>query len=206
MSSRIQEIFNEIRSLELELQQELQRREQELSYEIKERVVLFKEEVIEQHLRQVVKVGEYLRRARWRNIATAPIVWLNLFPILLLDVVVSLFQLTCFPVYNIPRVKRSDYVVIDRQHLKYLNVIEKVNCVYCGYFNGVIAYVQEIAARTEQYWCPIKHAHKLQTVHSRYNKFSDFGDGDEFHENFTTTRNDFYDMRDADTDDKLNKN
>ena len=41
-------------------------------------------------------------------------------------------------------------MVIDRYALSYLNVIEKLNCVYCEYVNGLIAYVQEIAARTEQ--------------------------------------------------------
>jgi hypothetical protein len=35
-----------------------------------------------------------------------------------------------------------------------------VNCVYCGYFNGLIAYVQEIAARTEQFWLPHKACQK----------------------------------------------
>jgi len=33
---------------------------------------------------------------------------------------------------------------MDRHHLAYLNVIEKLNCEYCGYANGVFAYVREI--------------------------------------------------------------
>ncbi|MCH9740876.1 MAG: hypothetical protein K0U38_08570 [Epsilonproteobacteria bacterium] len=64
--------------------------------------------------------------------------------------------------------KRSDYVVLDRYNLFYLDKVEKINCLYCEYFNGVIGYVREIAARTEQFWCPIKH--------SRYNRFFDFRD------------------------------
>ena len=46
---------------------------------------------------------------------------------------------------------RGQYIVIDRHRLKYLNAIEKLNCVYCGYGNGVIAYARDIAGRTEQY-------------------------------------------------------
>jgi hypothetical protein len=65
---------------------------------------------------------------------------------------------------------------MDRHSLSYLNPIEKVNCVYCGYFKGLIAYVQEIAARTEQFWCSIKHARKLAGFHKRYHKFFDYGD------------------------------
>jgi len=74
------------------------------------------------------------------------------------------------------RVRRRRYVVIDRHTLAYLNGIEKVNCVYCGYANGVIAYVREIAARTEQYWCPIRHARHIPAPHARYPLFFDYGD------------------------------
>jgi hypothetical protein len=52
-----------------------------------------------------------------------------------------------------PKVRRSDYIILDRQKLRYLNSIERLNCAYCGYANGAIAYVQEIAGRTEQHWC-----------------------------------------------------
>jgi hypothetical protein len=65
---------------------------------------------------------------------------------------------------------------IDRQHLAYLNWIEKLNCVYCGYANGVFAYVREVAGRTEQYWCPIRHAKRVMAPHSRYREFVDYGD------------------------------
>jgi len=49
-------------------------------------------------------------------------------------------------------------------------------CVYCGYANGLIAYVREIAARTEQYWCPIKHARPIPAPHARYRVFFEYGD------------------------------
>ncbi len=192
--TRLQEIFDEIDELKKELIEELQRREENLSYELRERAVFFREGVVEQHRRQIVRLGTYLRQARLRNIFTAPVIWLCLIPALLMDVVVSFYQLICFPIYEIPKVIRRDYVVIDRQNLKYLNIIEKINCLYCGYFNGVIAYAQEVAARTEQYWCPIKHANQLKHVHSRYSRFFDFGDSDEFRENFHTVRKNFEDV------------
>ncbi len=99
------------------------------------------------------------------------------FPLLLLDLAVSLYQWACFPVYGIPRVKRSDYFVYDRTLLPYLNVIEKFNCLYCSYGNGLIAWAREIVARTEQYWCPIKHARKAALQHQRQAAFFDYGDG-----------------------------
>ena len=77
-----------------------------------------------------------------------------------MDAVVSGYQFVCLKEYGIPEVRRSDYIDLDRHSLSYLNFIEKVNCVYCSYFNGLIAYVQEIAARTEQFWLPHKACQK----------------------------------------------
>jgi hypothetical protein len=42
----------------------------------------------------------------------------------------------------------------------------------------LIGYVGEIAGRTEQYWCPIKHARKLAGAHPQYRHFVDYGDAE----------------------------
>jgi hypothetical protein len=86
-------------------------------------------------------------------------------------------------------VSRGKYIVIDRQHLAYLNAIEKLNCMYCGYANGVFAYVREIAARTEQYWCPIRHATRVRGPHAHYREFVDYGDADGYHRRLPVLRN-----------------
>jgi hypothetical protein len=65
---------------------------------------------------------------------------------------------------------------MDRGQLNYLNWIEALNCLYCGYANGLIGYVREIASRTEQYWCPIKHALRITDPHQRYYEFLEYGD------------------------------
>jgi hypothetical protein len=52
-----------------------------------------------------------------------------------------------------------------------------MNCLFCSYANGLFAYVAEIAARTEQYWCPIKHARRVRGSHHRYDGFTPYGDG-----------------------------
>ena len=113
-----------------------------------------------------------------------------------MDLVASTYQFICFKVYDIPKVKRKDYIVIDRQNLSYLNPIEKLNCVYCGDFNGLIAYLQEIAARTEQFWCPIKHARKLGAIHKRYHKFLDYGDQQKYQSMLAEIRRDFNELKD----------
>jgi len=77
-------------------------------------------------------------------------------------------------------VKRRDHIVLDRHYLKYLNVLERINCDYCSYFNGLASYAMEIAARTEQYWCPIKHASGKAQRHSRAHFFVDYGNADAY--------------------------
>ena len=101
----------------------------------------------------------------------------------------------CFPIYGIARVRRSVYIVIDRQHLAYLNAIEKFNCMYCGYANGVLAYVREIAGRTEQYWCPIRHAVRVRAPHAHYRAFVDYGDAKGYRQRLRVLRDELQGKR-----------
>jgi hypothetical protein len=98
----------------------------------------------------------------------------------MVDLAFTLYQHICFRAYGVSRVRRRDYLVNDRHKLVYLNTIEKVNCAYCGYTNGVIAYAREIIARTEQYWCPIRHARRVRGAHARYPRFFDYGDAEAY--------------------------
>lgn len=193
MNKRIEELAAQIRVLEAELTKEIQRIRIQ-TYEIRDRTVRFGDEIRQRHRAQMVGVLSYLRHSRLKHILSAPVIWLCLFPALLMDLVVSLFQAICFPLYGIPKVRRAEYVIIDRHHLAYLNVIEKLNCVYCNYFNGVIAYVREVAGRTEQYWCPIKHASQAKGRHSRYAKFVDYGDHEAWPEQARALRGEFADL------------
>ena len=119
-----------------------------------------------------------LARTPWPVLLTMPLIYGMALPLLILDISISLYQLGCFTAWGIARVKRSDYVVIDRHRLGYLNLVQKLNCVFCGYGNGVIAYAREVTARTEQYWCPIKHALKVKGSHERYRDFQAYGDAE----------------------------
>lgn len=197
MDSNVQELLVKIKRLEQELVVELQKKEKEYFYEVLDKKVRFQKEVKEQNRRFVKAIHRYLGDASLRNILTIPVVWACLVPALFMDLVVSIFQMICFPVYSIPKVKRHEYIIIDRQYLSYLNLIEKINCCYCGYFGGLIGYVQEIAARTEQYWCPIKHAHRIKMTHSRYKNFLDYGDGERFRAENHELRTNFDDLEES---------
>lgn len=196
--NRMHDIIAEIKKLEKELLLEIEKKEEQFFYTIKGKKVTFEEETRKYHKTLVTKISTYLRNASFLNILTVPIIWFCLLPAVVLDLTVSIFQCICFRIYGIPQVKRKAYIVIDRHNLSYLNPIEKLNCAYCGYFNGLVAYVQEIAGRTEQYWCPIKHARKLSAIHSRYHKFLEYGDCLDYQKRLDALRKDYNDIENHD--------
>jgi hypothetical protein len=145
-------------------------------YRVRRGRVWFDKELREAHRRLRQSIPAYILEGNFFSLLTAPVIYSLLLPFVILDLWVTLYQSICFPIYGMARVPRRRYLAIDRHKLAYLNGIEKVNCTFCSYANGVIAYVREVAARTEQYWCPIKHARAIPTPHQRYSAFLDYGD------------------------------
>ncbi|MEY4419866.1 MAG: hypothetical protein RLZZ498_462 [Pseudomonadota bacterium] len=178
MNPKITELLDRIQQIEAEIELEMKRRRAELQVDFEEARVRFEHEVLAQQRRFKTGLVRYLLSSNWRSIVTAPVIYAVLGPMLLLDLFITLYQHICFRAYGIARVKRSDYFVYDRAHLAYLNWIEKINCAYCSYGNGLMAYGREVVARTEQYWCPIKHARKVMAAHPYYTGFVDFGDAE----------------------------
>ena len=178
MNPHIVELTEKIHELEAELEAELAQRRAELRVGMERGRAFFEEEILRRHRELKTRLSTYILKARPLVIITAPVIYAMIVPFVVLDLFVTVYQAVCFPVYGIPKVRRGDYLVFDRHHLAYLNALEKLNCAYCAYANGLIAYVREIAGRTEQYWCPIKHARRVIGAHPRYATFEDFGDAD----------------------------
>ena len=130
----------------------------------------------------------YVLSGSARTLLSTPLVYSLILPLALLDAWVTLYQSICFRAWGIARVRRRPFFVIDRHTLGYLNALEKVNCSFCSYANGVFAYAREVGARTEQYWCPIKHARRPKRVHRRYERFFAFGDDAAYHTQLSRTR------------------
>lgn len=181
MQERIRLLLNRITALEDELRREMHEHESRLRYRIEGRRIEFEHAIREAHLQLKVGVFRWFLTIRPRNFLTAPIIYSMIVPLALFDLCVTFYQATCFPIYGIPKVRRADYIIIDHQHLAYLNIIEKFHCVFCSYANGMIAYAREITARTEQYFCPIKHARKVLDTHARYGRYLDYGEAEDFH-------------------------
>ena len=121
-------------------------------------------------------IARHTARFRPWEFVTAPVIFALIVPFAFLDLCVTIYQAICFPIYGLPKVKRGDYIHLDRHKLGYLNLMQKLNCVYCGYCNGLLAYVAEVAGRTEHYFCPIKHGHDPKASHRHYAQFLPYDD------------------------------
>jgi hypothetical protein len=194
MNDKLDSLLQKMQELEREMMQELRRKETEFLYEVRQKKVRFSEEAKAKHRRLSKRIHRFLLESSFLVLLMAPIIWACLIPIALLDLVITVYQALCFPIYGIPKVRRSDYLLLDRHRLAYLNILEKLNCEYCAYGNGVLAYVTEVAARTEQYWCPIKHALRMKSMHSRYRFFFDYGDAEHYRQQIEQVRRSFEDI------------
>lgn len=191
--TRIDDLLQRMATLEREIDLELDLVRSTWRYRIEKGRIRFERDVREAHRRLRRSIPRYLRDSQILNILTAPVIYAMIIPIAFLDAWVSLYQAICFRAYGIARVKRSAYIVIDRHHLAYLNGIEKLNCMYCGYANGVFAFIREVAGRTEQYWCPIRHAKRVHAPHTHYREFVDYGDANGYHRRLIPLRKELAD-------------
>jgi hypothetical protein len=185
MTSQLDLLMEKLRAVEAEIEVEMAKRREGLRFHMQDRKLVFEREVLDLHRRIRTRLSRYLLEAHPLTVLTAPVIYAMILPIMLLDLSGMLYQAICFPVYGIPKVRRRDYLVFDRHHLAYLNALEKLNCAYCSYANGAIAFMREVAARTEIYWCPIKHARRVLGPHPYYQGFADFGDAEAFHAKMT---------------------
>lgn len=188
MNDRVQQLLNQITALEDELRTALGEQQSSIYFQIKGKRVEFEKSVKQAHRKLKNNFFHWLVTNRPQNLITGPIIYAMIIPLVITDVFVTLYQLTCFPIYGIKKVKRGDYIIFDRHQLSYLNFIEKFHCTYCAYGNGMIAYVCEIVARTEQYFCPIKHARKILGTHDRYSQFLEFGDAENYEKKLEAIR------------------
>lgn len=191
MNEKINEIINRIKQLERELALELDKARERINYQLIDRKIRFRREVLQQHRKLKIGLLRYALFPRLRHVLVAPFIYAVFVPLVALDLLVTLYHAVCFPILGIPKVNRSDYMIYDHQHLAYLNALEKLNCLYCSYGNGLLSYIKEIVARTEQYWCPIKHAQRVLDAHSRYGHFTEYGDAEAFRQELEKIRKDF---------------
>lgn len=179
-NDRVHQLLVQIAALEDELRTTIHKQETRINFKIKGKRIEFEKSIRQAHRKLKKSFLRWVTSNRPQNLITGPIIYGMIFPLMMIDLLVSFYQAVCFPIYQIEKVHRGDYIVLDRQHLDYLNFIEKFHCTYCAYGAGLIAYLSEILARTEQYFCPIKHAHKILGTHARYANFLPYGAAEDY--------------------------
>ena len=94
----------------------------------------------------------------WPHLLSAPFIYSVIIAFVVLDAFISMYQAVCFPLYGLKKIDRRKYIrVRDRMKLPYLTWVQKLNCAYCGYGNGLLQYSVAIAQETQKYWCGIRH-------------------------------------------------
>jgi hypothetical protein len=186
----IQKLKDAVAFYQDKLAVELEKRRAGLRIGYEKGKAVFEQEILRRHREMKISLWNYVANARPMVVLTAPIIYSGIFIIVMLDLFVTVYQHICFRAYGIQVVKRGDYMIFERAHLEYLNALQMLNCAYCSYGNGVVAYAREVFARTEQYWCPIKHAKKMvMGYHERYGDFEEFGDAEAFVERYNKAHN-----------------
>lgn len=189
MKSKINQILREMEQKSEELKKEYDRLKDKYDFSFEQGKVRFSQKAKQAHKKVKDSVFKNIKTYKnFKHIISAPFIYGMIIPFVVMDIGLFIYQNLCFRLYNIPLVKRSEYIVFDRQHLKYLNFLDKFNCLYCSYGNWVLSYGVEIAGRTEKYWCPIKHAKKTKTLHDWQKHFADYGDAEWFKEVFNSNK------------------
>lgn len=181
MPDKLEGLLRDIHTLEAAVEEELHRVQKKVSYNIHQGRISFPQEILKLHRSLRKGILRYLYESNFLFVLSAPVIYAMIIPAAVLDLFCRVYQAICFPIYCIPKVNRADYIRLDRHKLAYLNGIERLNCDFCAYFNGSLAYAREIASRTEQYWCPIRHALGIKGAHSRYARFVEYGNAETYH-------------------------
>jgi hypothetical protein len=184
MDSRIKQLLAKIDALNNALQKEQARLAEKYGFSINKRRIIFMQAFKARNKDWRIPAWKYAIPHDIRHFLSIPFIYMMIIPAVILDAFIMVYNWTALPLYRIPPVRRKDYFIYDRRFLDYLNIIQKANCLYCSYMNGLFAFAVEIGARTERYWCPIKAANKPKAKHGWYNDFADYGSPEEWEEKF----------------------
>ncbi len=188
MSAKIQELIEKIESMKKQLGDEISKEEKKIAYVLRSGKVTFDSALQHRHKEQMKGLRQWFSEVPLIQFLAAPVIYGMVIPAVILDIALFVYTYTVSKIFKIKFVKRGDYVVFDRQYLGYLNVMEKLNCMYCSYFNGMMQYAAAIAGATELYFCPIKHAKKVAYDHQFFTRYFAYGDSKAYREKLKILR------------------
>jgi hypothetical protein len=143
-----------IRFFRRELEREIEKQNSGLRIGLEKGRELFEKELERLHKELKISWWKYIKNNGFWVMITSPIIYSGILFIVPVDILVLLCGYICFPAYKITPVARTGYFVFERAYLAYLNTIQMINCAYCSYGNGLMAYVSEILVRMKHLWNP----------------------------------------------------
>lgn len=185
---RISEIIQEIRNKKDELYSEYEKLRKKYDFSLRNWKIIFSRKAKNNQIEHKIPLNKYVVPKSIRHFVSMPFIYGMIIPWIFLDITLYIYQQTAFRLYKIPLVNRGDYIVFDRRHLSYLNLIQKINCLYCSYMNWLFSYAVEVWGRTEKYWCPIKAARRKKGGHDWEEFFADFWDPEWFEKAFNSNK------------------
>lgn len=191
MNDKINKMIEEIEEMKEKLVEEILQQEEEALYEIKNGYVKFEKEVLQKQKENMKNLSKWFADIPLSHLLSSPLVYAMVIPAVFLDMMLFVYVRVVAKAFKFKFPKRADFIVFDRQYLGYLNIIEKLNCMYCSYFNGLMAYALAVANRTELYFCPIKHAKKITYEQKYYAKYLCYGDEENYQDKLKKIRQEF---------------
>ena len=118
--SLLEDILERLHATEQELENEFERlleeKRERFHYTLRRGKVVFERGVQSLQRQHRIGVWRYFRQAPIVYILSAPMIYGMIVPLVILDASVTLYQHICFRIYGISRVRRGDYLIIDRHH------------------------------------------------------------------------------------------
>lgn len=108
MNKNLEVLLGQIKDIELEVQNEIEKKEKLFGYQIKKGKAHFTAKVRAQHKLLATTLYKYLRHSKLFSVLTAPVIWFCVIPVLLMHLVAKVYQSICFPIYGIPKVNPKD--------------------------------------------------------------------------------------------------
>lgn len=103
-------------------------------------------------------LGSHVRRLGWTRVLVGGLSMYVTIPIIVffhLTIVVLLYQWTLRPLFGLERVHWANHVRLDRHRIAGLSPIDKFNCEFCGYANGLCTMLNKELDHLSRHSAPI---------------------------------------------------
>src|SRR5882724_13146294 len=103
MNPKLDTLLDQVRQLEREMVTEARAMEADVCTKFHEQKIHFTAEAKTRDRHFRLGIPSYLLHSRFLVLLTSPVIWMCVIPIALADLVGTIYQAICFPIYGIPK-------------------------------------------------------------------------------------------------------